>query len=131
MTKIKQVYKCEICGNIVEVLHSGPGELVCCGKSMTLLIEKNKEEGFEEKHLPKISQEGEDLKIQIGEVLHPMTKEHHIEWIEIQTNNKIIRKVFDPEETPLTLISCLNISNIQKIRAYCNLHGLWELDLSK
>lgn len=130
MTKLNEIYKCIVCGNIVEVLHSGPGELVCCGQKMHLLIEKKQEQGLEEKHLPVIIQENDFIKVQVGEIEHPMTNEHHIEWIEVQTRNKIIRKALNLDEKPIILISDEKIMDIERIRAYCNLHGLWETILN-
>ena len=130
MTKLKEIYKCKVCGNIVEVLHSGPGELVCCGQKMDLLIEKKQEQGLEEKHLPIISQEDDNVKIQVGEIEHPMTNEHHIEWIEIQTKNKTIRRTLNFDEKPITSVSNIKLVDIERIRTYCNLHGLWETTLN-
>jgi superoxide reductase len=97
MTKLNQVYRCSICGNITEVLHSAAGELVCCGKPMTMLIE-NSEEASTEKHIPIISRENNGLKIIVGEIEHPMTEDHLIIWIEIITaEKKFIVTIFKPE----------------------------------
>ena len=125
MTEKNEVYKCNICGNIVEVLHTGAGELVCCGKPMTLQAEKSHDEG-EEKHLPVIEKEGDNLVIKVGSVPHPMTEEHHIEWIEINLLDvgRIEKKYLKPGDAPEFE---LHVSGDNfKIRAYCNLHGLWE-----
>jgi superoxide reductase len=87
MTKKGQIYKCEICGNIVEVLDEGVGELVCCGQPMKLIEEKTEDEG-KEKHVPIIERNEEGVKIKVGSVPHPMTEEHYIEWIEISTEKE-------------------------------------------
>jgi superoxide reductase len=125
MTKKLQVYKCEICGNIVEVLDEGAGTLVCCGKPMTLLNE-NSIEASKEKHIPLINKikdgEKEKIEIQIGEILHPMTEEHYIEWIEVITEKEILRKNLKPGDEPKAIF---NIKDFISVRAYCNLHGLW------
>jgi superoxide reductase len=118
MTKLKEVYKCEICGNIVEIVHAAGGTLVCCGQSMKLQEEKNSEEGKTEKHKPVIN--GNVVKV--GSVEHPMTAEHQIEWIEA-TNGKETTKIFlKVGEKPEATFSFKPIS----ARAYCNLHGLWK-----
>ncbi len=124
MTKLNQIYKCEVCGNISEMVHDGAGELICCGQNMLLQIEKTKDEG-QEKHLPVIEL-GEDnlITIIIGEVKHPMDKDHHIEWIEIVTKDgKILKKYLAVGEIPATAFKC--ISPIKEVRTYCNVHGLW------
>ena len=118
MTKLKEVYKCEICGNMVEVVHASGGTLVCCGQPMKLQEEKNSEEGKTEKHKPVIN--GNVVKI--GSVEHPMTEEHHIEWIEA-SNGKETTKIFlKVGEKPEATFSFKPTS----ARAYCNLHGLWK-----
>jgi len=130
MTDRNQIYKCEICGNIVEVLHNGQGELVCCGAPMKLIKEKTKDEG-EEKHVPvfeklpeNVCQGGDGLKVKIGEVEHPMEIEHYIEWIEIKTvDNKVGKKFLKPGDK--TEVEFHTRADIVEARAYCNLHGLW------
>lgn len=118
MTKLKEVYKCEICGNIVEVIHASGGTLVCCGQPMKLQEEKINEEGKTEKHRPVII--GNVVKV--GSIEHPMTEEHHIEWIEA-SNGKETTKVFlKVGEKPEAKFSFKPTS----ARAYCNLHGLWK-----
>jgi len=85
MTELHQVYKCEVCGNIVNVIHSGAGTLVCCGKPMVLQVEHEEDQGFE-KHLPSLSFENSELIVNIGDVPHPMEEAHYIEWIEYIVN---------------------------------------------
>ena len=125
MTELNQVYKCSICGNIVEVLHNGIGELVCCGKPMDLQIEKTGEEG-NEKHKPVIEKasDGSTL-IKVGSTPHPMEEEHHIEWIEAIVGNKVIRKKLSPGEKPEMNLCDVKVTSA---RAYCNVHGLWKSD---
>jgi len=126
MTKQNQIYKCEVCGNIVEVLHIGAGELVCCGQPMKLMEEKIKDEG-KEKHLPVIEKSSI---IKIGEVEHPMNENHFIEWIEITTENeKKLKKFLKFDDKPQF---DFNIKErIISVRCYCNIHGLWKYDVEK
>jgi len=124
MIQIKQVYKCNICGNIVEVLHAGGGELVCCGQPMELLEEKTKDEG-EEKHLPIIEKTDKGIKVKIGSVLHPMEENHYIEWIEVISNGKVYRKFLKPGDDP---IANFEVSGDIIAREYCNVHGLWKTE---
>lgn len=123
MTKQKQIYKCNICGNIVEVLHSGVGQLVCCGQPMELLEEKTKDVG-QEKHVPVIEKTETGVKVKVGSILHPMEEEHYIEWIEIIINGKTYRKFLRPNDKPEAEFET-KIKEIE-VRAYCNIHGLWK-----
>ena len=118
MTKQKEIYKCNICGNIVEVLHHGAGELVCCGQPMQLIVAKIKEEGSE-KHLPVIEKD----RVVIGEVEHPSEDNHYIEWIEINTKENSSKKFLNPGDKPEVNIS----GDVISVRAYCNIHGLWKV----
>ena len=126
-----QIYKCSICGNVVEVLTAGGGELVCCGKPMELMAEKTKDEG-QEKHVPIIEPlpanvyQGKDgFKIKVGEVPHPMEEKHFIEWIEIKTKDgKIGKKFLKPGGNPES--DFYTRMDILEARAYCNVHGLWK-----
>jgi len=123
MTNKKEIYKCNICGNITEVVHSGMGELVCCGQPMELVAEKdNKEEGLE-KHVPVIEKTEDGIIVKIGSVEHPMEENHFIEWIEIITENKIYKKFLKPEEKPEAEFKIKE--EVLKLQAYCNVHGLW------
>lgn len=123
MTEKKQVYKCNVCGNIVGVLHTGAGELVCCGQTMELQKEKNQDEGLE-KHVPVVEKTETGIIVRVGEVAHPMEKEHHIEWIEATTQNQVYRKMLEPGREPQAEF-CL-LEEVIKVRAYCNIHGLWS-----
>jgi len=124
MTTQKQIYKCNVCGNIVEVLHIGAGELVCCGQPMDLKEEKNDDEG-QEKHIPVIEKDEKGFLVKVGSVAHPMEEAHYIEWIEIYINGKCFcRRFLKPGDRPESRcdIQAENIS----ARAYCNVHGLWK-----
>lgn len=124
MTKRGEIYRCKICSNIVMIMNEGEGELVCCSQPMEKLEEKVKEE-FSEKHLPVIKEnENNEKYIQVGEILHPMTKEHHIEWIEVQTDNERKIKFLDIEQKPEFMIK--SDEKILFAREYCNIHGLWK-----
>ena len=121
--EINQIYKCNICGNIIEILHVGGGQLVCCGQPMNLLSEKTKNEGYE-KHLPVIEKTSTGVKIKVGSVPHPMEKEHYIEWIEIIADGKVDKLFLNPGDKPEAEFGIKPKSII--IRAYCNIHGLWK-----
>lgn len=123
MTKKLQVYRCEICGNIVEVLHPGKGELVCCGQPMKLLEEKRGEEG-KEKHLPVVKKTEQGIKVKVGSVPHPMEEKHYIEWIEIQSEEEICRQFLSPGNLSEATFP-LKVEKVSA-RGYCNIHGLWK-----
>lgn len=123
MTSLLQVYKCKICGNIVEVLHTGAGELVCCGQPMTL-IEANTVDAAKEKHVPVIEKVPGGFRVKVGSVPHPMEAAHYIEWIELQADGKIYKQFLQPGDKPeaVFLVEAAKVS----AREYCNLHGLWR-----
>lgn len=123
MTQLKQVYKCSVCGNIVEVVHAGGGELACCGKPMALQIE-NSVDASMEKHVPIIERTGNGVKITVGSVQHPMEEAHYIEWIELIEDGKVYRKSLKPGDLPEAEFE-IDGEEIE-VRAYCNLHGLWK-----
>lgn len=123
MTQLNQIYKCEICGNMVEVVHNSAGELVCCGEPMKLIVE-NTVDAAKEKHVPVIEATVEGVLVKVGEVEHPMIDSHYIEWIEVLTKNKVYRKYLKPGEKPEALFNIKE--EIISAREYCNLHGLWK-----
>jgi len=123
MTQLKQIYKCSICGNIVEVLHTGQGQLVCCGQPMELVSEKTEDSGFE-KHMPVIKKTKEGILVKVGSVPHPMEESHYIEWIEIIVDGKYCRKFLKPGDKPEALFEVIAKEVIA--REYCNIHGLWK-----
>jgi superoxide reductase len=124
MTEKLQVYKCNVCGNIVEVLHTGKGELVCCGQPMELKEELSEGE-YAEKHAPVIEETDSGVKVKIGAVEHPMEEEHYIEWVEIQTSEGACREFLKPGQKPAAEFSAKK-SDVKKARMYCNVHGLWK-----
>lgn len=126
MAELNQVYKCPICGNIVEVVHGGGGTLVCCNNPMVLL-EENSVDAAAEKHVPVIEKTEEGVLVKIGEVEHPMIPEHHIEWIELMTKDKVYRKYLSPGDKPQALFKISDDDQIVTAREYCNLHGLWKM----
>ncbi|WP_411679002.1 desulfoferrodoxin [Clostridium thailandense] len=123
MTEVRQVYKCEICGNMVEVIHKAGGSLVCCNKPMTLLVE-NTVDAAVEKHVPIIEKIQGGVIVKVGEVEHPMLEEHHIEWIEVHTANKVYRKCLKVGEKPEAIFKV--DAEVLFAREYCNIHGLWK-----
>lgn len=123
MTELRQIYKCNICGNIVEVLHTGVGQLVCCGQPMELLTEKTEDVGLE-KHVPVIEKLGNKVKVKVGSVPHPMEQKHYIEWIQIIADGKSCRKFLKPGEKPEAEFE-IKAEKIEA-REYCNIHRLWK-----
>jgi superoxide reductase len=123
MTKLNQVFKCELCGNIVEVLHEGPGELVCCGQPMKLM-EENTVDAAKEKHVPVIEKTAEGVIVKLGSIPHPMEEKHYIEWIELIAEGKVYRAFLKPGEKPEAHFQVK--ANTMHARAYCNLHGHWK-----
>ena len=122
MTKRLQIYKCEVCGNIVEVLHEGAGELVCCDQPMKLLEEKTEEQG-KEKHLPVVEKTDKGVQVKVGSIPHPMEEKHFIEWVAVETDKGVFRKFLKPGEKPEAEFEIGG--NILQAREYCNIHGLW------
>ena len=123
MAEKLQIYKCEACGNIVEVLHGGGGELVCCGEPMKLLVE-NTVDAAKEKHVPVIEKVDGGVKVKVGSVAHPMEESHYIEWVEIIADGEAYRQFLNPGEAPEATF-CIKADQITA-REYCNLHGLWK-----
>jgi len=123
MTKRFQIYKCEVCGNIVEVLHPGKGQLVCCGQPMKLLEEQTEEQGYE-KHVPVIEKTEKGLKVKVGSIPHPMEEKHHIEWVQLIADDRSYRKFLNPGDAPEAVFEI----EAEKVsaREFCNIHGLWK-----
>ncbi len=123
MTVQKQVYRCNVCGNIVEVLHAGRGELVCCGQPMELLQEKTADVGLE-KHMPVVETTDIGIKVKVGSTPHPMEEKHYIEWVELIADSDIHRRFFRPGDKPEAEFEI----RPQKVsaREYCTIHGLWK-----
>lgn len=123
MTKTKQIYRCSVCGNIVEVVNACTGTLSCCGKPMELLTE-NTTDAATEKHVPVIEKTDCGYRVTVGEVEHPMAEEHYIQWIDLITENGVLRKFLKPGEKPVAEFK--TCAKEVTAREYCNLHGLWK-----
>ncbi|MGK2944202.1 MAG: desulfoferrodoxin [Desulfuromonadales bacterium] len=123
MPKLNEIYKCEQCGNIVELVHGGSGALVCCDEKMVLFTE-NTVDATKEKHVPVIEINADNITVKIGSVAHPMTKEHYIEWIELLADGKVYRQNLQPGDAPEASFPV--IAKQVTAREYCNLHGLWS-----
>jgi superoxide reductase len=123
MTARLEVYKCNVCGNIVEVLHAGGGELVCCGQPMNLAVE-NTVDASKEKHVPVVKKTADGVNVKVGSVAHPMEAKHYIEWVEIIADGKTCRQFLNPGDAPEATFNV----DAKKIiaREYCNLHGHWK-----
>ena len=123
MAKTLEIYKCMACGNIVEVLHGGDGELVCCGEPMKLLKE-NTTDAAQEKHVPVIEKIDGGYKVKVGSVAHPMEDKHYIEWIELLADGKAYRQFLKPGQAPEAVFT-VQASSVSA-REHCNIHGLWK-----
>lgn len=124
MTKRDQVYKCGLCGNMVEVIHPADGELVCCGEPMQLLGE-NTTDAATEKHVPVIEQTEDGVKVSVGSVLHPMEPDHYIEWIELKVGDDVLREYLAPGGEPSAVFKGVTAEGVVA-REFCNKHGLWK-----
>lgn len=122
MAKLNEIYKCNLCGNIVEVLHAGPGALVCCNERMVLMTE-NTVDASKEKHVPVIEVGSDSITVKVGSVAHPMEAAHYIEWIELIADGKVYRQQLQPGQAPEATFPV--IARQLTAREYCNLHGLW------
>ncbi len=124
MTQTNQIYKCSVCGNIVEVVNMGVGQLVCCGKEMELLVPKSQDAEGKEKHVPVIEKTDTGYKIKVGSVPHPMEEAHYIQWIEIIADG-VSYKTFLKPGMPAEAEFCVKAEKI-RAKIYCNIHGLWQ-----
>jgi len=125
MTKLLQIYKCSVCGNIVQVVFASGGELVCCSQPMELVVENSVDASLE-KHVPVFKQESDNVTVQVGSIAHPMEESHYIEWIEvIDENGEVLKKFLKPGGNPEAQF-CLKTKNKLTVREYCSLHGLWK-----
>jgi superoxide reductase len=119
------IYKCELCGNIVEMIHSGDGTLVCCGQDMTRLEPKTADSSTE-KHVPLVRREEDGYLVTVGSTLHPMTEDHWIQWIELSVDGRIMRQELKPGDKPEACFCMCEEGKEVFAREYCNLHGLWK-----
>lgn len=126
MTKLMEIYKCDLCGNIVEVCSAAGGALACCNQNMTIKTESTAD-STTEKHVPFISKNGNTYIVKVGEKEnHPMTEAHFIQWIELITENKVYRKYLKPGESPEASFLLTDDEKVVAAREYCNLHGNWK-----
>jgi len=120
-----EIYKCEACGNIVEVVEGGGAELVCCGEEMKLMTE-NTVDAAKEKHVPVIEKSNGKVKVIVGDVPHPMEEKHYIQWIELIADGKAYRQFLEPDQKPEAVFEIT--ADSLTAREYCNLHGLWKAE---
>ena len=123
MAEKLQIYKCTVCGNIVEVLHGGVGELVCCNQPMENMTAKTADEG-REKHVPVIEKSAGAVKVKVGSIAHPMEQNHYIEWIELLVDDKVYRCFLKPGQAPEAVFNVA--AGSVSAKEYCNIHGLWK-----
>lgn len=125
-----EFYRCEICGNIIVYVKNSGVKVVCCGKPMTAIVPHTIDLGAE-KHVPVIEQKGNEVKVKIGSTEHPMSNEHYIEWIFLQTKQGNQRKQLKPTDKPEVCFSLCNKDKVEAAYEYCNIHGLWKTELKK
>lgn len=123
MANKMDVYRCDLCGHIIEVINKGQGTLVCCGQDMTFLSE-NTQDAAVEKHVPVIEVTDDGIKVTVGSVAHPMAEDHYIQWIEVIVDGKTCRAWLNPGDAPEALFKVQGSSITA--REYCNLHGHWK-----
>ena len=122
MTQKREIYRCSICGNMIEVTNAGVGTLVCCEKPMVRLDGNEADASFE-KHVPVVEKMSGGYRVRVGSLSHPMTEGHYIQWIELMTKKKVLRHELTPDDMPEAIF--LTDEEMVCARAYCNLHGLW------
>ena len=123
MAKKLEIYKCEKCGNIVEVVAGGVGELVCCKEPM-ILLEEQTADATKEKHVPVVEQIDQGVKVKVGSIPHPMVDEHYIDWIEVIADGKAYRQFLKPGDKPEATF-CIDAKEITA-REHCTVHALWK-----
>lgn len=128
MRKLREIYRCPICGNVVEVVNAGAGQLVCCGKPM-MLLEENTTDAAQEKHVPVVEKIEGGYRVKVGSVEHPMLEEHYIQWIELLTPTSVLRRELKPDDKPEATF--LTDEKEVSAREYCNLHGLWKGEIAE
>jgi len=128
-TGLYEVYKCNICGNIIEVIHAGAKALVCCKEPMNYISKHLEEDEKYEKHLPVVKVNSHGINVKVGSVEHPMEEKHHIEWISVVANGKELRKFLQPGEKPAADFEIIHNTKNIVVNEYCNLHGLWTTEI--
>jgi superoxide reductase len=125
MITLKQLYRCAICGNVVEIVYAGAEALVCCGEPMTLMVE-NSVDASKEKHVPVIEGNEQSITVKVGSAPHPMLPEHYIAFIEVITkDDMVLRAELKPGLLPEAVFP-IALSNVMFVREYCTLHGIWK-----
>lgn len=124
MTRLRELYRCEICGNVVEIAHEGAPSLVCCEQPMTKLEAKTEDQG-KEKHVPVVEEAESGIKVKVGSTAHPMEEKHYIKFIEALTKDEILRAELKPGQTPEAEF-CVPKSEVTEVREFCTVHGLWK-----
>jgi superoxide reductase len=127
MTKLRELYQCNICGNVVEIAHEGADALVCCKQPMEKLIAKTEDQG-KEKHVPVVKETAGGICVEVGDIHHPMEEKHYIKFIEVLTADKVIRAELKPGQEPMAHFSVTR-AEVEEVREYCNLHGLWSANV--
>lgn len=127
MTKEHKFYRCRHCGNLVGLIENAGVPMICCGEPMEEL-KPNTVDAAQEKHVPVVTKQGNELRVDVGEVLHPMEEKHSIQWVYLQTKRGGQRKGFDPGDKP-EAVFCVTDDEPVAVFAYCNLHGLWKTEL--
>lgn len=123
-----KIYRCNKCGNVLEVIVDGAIVPVCCSKSMEIVKTNVNEDEMSEKHIPIYTKDGNKIEVYVGKVLHPMTEDHYIEWIMLKTNVGSYRKYLKPLDSPsITFLLSNDDEEVINIYAYCNIHGLWSI----
>ena len=125
MTNRMEIYKCEVCGNIVEVVHASGGTLSCCGAEMKRLSE-NTVDASKEKHIPVVERLPNGIKVTVGSVPHPMEEKHFIEWIELIVGDTVLRQYLKPGQPAVAVFEGVKAVTVVA-REFCNLHGLWKV----
>lgn len=126
MTERLELHKCEVCGNTVQVILEGFGQLTCCGQPMLKMIPKTNDENFAEKHVPVFNETEAGLEIKVGSIPHPMENEHYIMFMEAisKDKNSMLLQYLYPNDEPKTVIR--DIQEVENALEFCNIHGLWE-----
>lgn len=124
MTQLRELYKCNHCGNVVEVAHEGANALVCCEHPMEKLVAKTEDQG-KEKHVPVVAETTDGISVQVGSINHPMEEKHYIKFIEILKDNEVYRHELAAGQLPAADFP-VKMKDVTAVRAYCNLHGLWR-----
>ena len=128
MFGVQKFFVCEHCGNFVGLIYDGQVPMICCGEKMEEVI-PNTTDAAQEKHVPEVTVSGREVKALVGSIAHPMTEEHSIQWVYLQTNKGGQRKCLAPNEEPSVIFCLAEDETPVAVYAYCNLHGLWKKEI--